>query len=181
MANHSEDFRTALAEHGLKYSGLIFGDGKLHRFKADEDSDAASWYVLYASDPKFAAGAFGCWRRQISEKWHTQNGGDLSPDEKKLLYQRIRDAEQSKKTEEEKRHAEAKLKAGQLLSGGTVPATHPYLERKKVGVHGEMRVSPEGLLLLPLRAPDGSLQSLQLIAPDKRFHGGRDKDFISGG
>lgn len=185
MANHIDEFRTALKAAGLPFEGMLLGDGKLHRFKAAEDTDAASWYVLYATDPKFAAGAFGCWRRQINEKWHSQNGDTMTAEERRFLNERMRSAEQSRKTEEEKRHAEAKLKAGQMLSAGTVPITHPYLERKKVGVHGEMRVSADGLLLLPLRASDGTLQSLQLIAPDKRFglspENRRDKDFIVGG
>jgi len=181
MATHIEDFRAAMSAAGLKYSGLIFGDGKLHRFKCDEDHDEASWYVLHASDPKFAAGGFGCWRRQLNEKWHSKNGDTMSSDERRALHEKLKEAEDARKTEQEKRQSEAKLRAGQLLSAATPPVSHPHLERKKVGVHGEIRVGRDGLLILPLRDADGLLQSVQLIAPDKRFHGSRDKGFLPGG
>lgn len=181
MATHVEDFRAAMSAAGLKYSGLIFGDGKLHRFKSDEDHDEASWYVLHATDPKFAAGAFGCWRRQLNEKWHSQNGATMSQEEREELNRKWKAAENDRRTEEEKRRSEAKLRASQILSAATIPSSHPYLERKKIGVHGELRVDNKGCLVLALRDDTDVLQSLQFIAPDKRFHGGRDKDFIPGG
>jgi phage/plasmid primase-like uncharacterized protein len=185
MTTHVEDFRAAMSKAGLVYGGLIFGDGKVHRFKSEGDSDAASWYVLYGNDPDFAAGAFGCWRRQFKENWHSTNGHEMSNEERQRIANMLRDSENARKTEEEKRHSEAKSKASQLLSAAS-PATpdHPYLTRKKVGVHGRIRIDADGCLVLPVDDVDGHLQSLQLIAPDKRFGIGenkRDRDFLVGG
>lgn len=184
MANHTEDFRAAMSQAGLSYAGLIFGDGKIHRFKAEGDPDAASWYVLYGNDPSFAAGAFGCYRRQFKEKWHSTNGTDHSPEERKRIAQMLREAEESRKTDEEKRHSEAKAKASQILSAAHDPSPeHPYLKRKQCGVHGRIRETSDNLLVLPLQDIEGNTQSLQLIAPEKRFGvpPSRDKDFLFGG
>jgi phage/plasmid primase-like uncharacterized protein len=176
----TDSFRAAMRERGIAYDGFIAPDGKLHRFKAEGDSDASSWYVLH-DDGKFMAGAFGCWRRSLNEKWNSANGDQLTAEEKRLLSQRWREADNARKTDEEKRQTEAKIKASQLLSGAAACVSHPYLERKRVAAFGAIRSDDRGCLLLPLCDVQGVLHSLQFIAPDKRFHDGRDKDFLPGG
>jgi phage/plasmid primase-like uncharacterized protein len=176
----TDSFRAAMRERGIAYDGFIAPDGKLHRFKAEGDSDASSWYVLH-DDGKFMAGAFGCWRRSLNEKWNSANGDQLTADEKRLMSQRWREADNARKTDEEKRQTEAKIKASQLLSGAAACVSHPYLERKRVAAFGAIRSDDRGCLLLPLCDVQGVLHSLQFIAPDKRFHDGRDKDFLPGG
>jgi phage/plasmid primase-like uncharacterized protein len=176
----TDSFRAAMRERGIAYDGFIAPDGKLHRFKAEGDSDASSWYVLH-DDGKFMAGAFGCWRRSLNEKWNSANGDQLTADEKRLMSQRWREADNARKTDEEKRQTEAKIRASTMLSAAAAVVAHPYLERKRVGVHGEIRCNDQGCLLLALRDAQAVLHSLQFIAPDKRFHDGRDKDFLPGG
>jgi phage/plasmid primase-like uncharacterized protein len=176
----TDSFRAAMRERGIAYDGFIAPDGKLHRFKAEGDSDASSWYVLH-DDGKFMAGAFGCWRRSIKENWNSANGDQLTADEKRLMSQRWRESDNARKTDEEKRQTEAKIKAQSLLSAAVSVTENLYLQRKHVGAHGEIRSDHQGVLLLPLRDINGLLQSLQFIAPDKRFHDGRDKDFLPGG
>ena len=179
--NLVEDFRSAMARAGLSYSSLIIPDGKLHRFNSADSKGEASWYVLYLHDDKFAAGVFGDWRSGLKEKWNSSNGSNLSPEERRELSRKMAEANAVHKTEEEKLVAAAKLKSAQILSAATVPKSHPYLDLKKCGVHGELRCTSDSLLVLPLRDVSGSLQTLQLIAPDNRFPGGRDKSFLLGG
>jgi putative DNA primase/helicase len=52
-----------MRQAGLDYNGDNVPDDKLHRFKAEGDHAANSWYVLHANQP--TAGAFGCWKRGI--------------------------------------------------------------------------------------------------------------------
>ncbi|MCX7827386.1 MAG: hypothetical protein N2689_17790, partial [Verrucomicrobiae bacterium] len=66
--NLIEAFRDAMRRAGLDHGGVVIADGKLHRFRAGDDHRANSWYVLHADEP--AAGAFGCWKRDIKGKWH---------------------------------------------------------------------------------------------------------------
>jgi putative DNA primase/helicase len=70
--SREESFRAAMSTHGIEYSGELYFDGRLHRFKADGDNARNSWYVLY--NGLIAAGAFGCWKRGIKEAWCERNG-----------------------------------------------------------------------------------------------------------
>ena len=55
----------ALSENGLGSPEVII-DGKLHRFKANNDKQKNSWYIgIDYGD--FQAGSFGCWKRSISQ------------------------------------------------------------------------------------------------------------------
>ena len=59
--------------------------------------------------------------------------------------------------------------------------SHAYLKAKSVRPLGELRESCRGELLLPLRDINGNLHSLQFIAPDDRYDGERNKNFLAGG
>lgn len=181
----TEDFRAAMKSAGIDYGGEI-QTGKLTRFNAVGERNQASWYVLYL-DGVIPAGKFGCHRRDISVDYKYQNGSGekLSKEEWSAAAKKIKDAEIAKKTDAEQRLTEAKAATFRLLSAAKVPVQeHDYLKRKRVGIYGEVRQDEEGCLLLPLRDIDGTLFSMQFIAPDKRFgwnDNRRDKDFIPGG
>lgn len=180
--NPIEDFRSALQSAGMTYAGDLIPDGKLHRFKAEGDSAAASWYVLHVTD-KFSAAGFGCWKRNISEKWNNANGNgnNLSRQEWQDIKNRMNAAEAARRTEEEQLRFDAKKLAQKILSEAKPVDAHLYLTKKSVGVYGEMRINAKDELCLPLRDENGVLHSMQFIAPDKRYTGNRDKDFIFGG
>ena len=65
--NTTESVCAAMRTAGLAYAGPIEADGKLHRFRAGDDTSKNSWYVLHPGPPM--AGAFGCWKRGIKETW----------------------------------------------------------------------------------------------------------------
>ena len=44
MTNAPEIFRVAMGTAGLQYTGLVYADGKLHRFKATGDRGRNSLY-----------------------------------------------------------------------------------------------------------------------------------------
>ncbi|PYK96687.1 MAG: hypothetical protein DME19_18900 [Verrucomicrobia bacterium] len=154
--NSLDAFRSAMAALGLHHAGPIIADGKLRRFKCEGDRQRNSWYVLHPGPPM--AGAFGCWKWQETER------------ERERL--------------ETERHAKARKVADWILSrSNPAAAGHPYLTRKRVRPSGPLRQRGD-LLVVPLRDVVGELQTLQFIAPDKRFGGGdekRDKTFLSGG
>ena len=52
MSTATEAFRSAMNNAGLTYTGEIYPDGKLHRFKADDDHARNSWYVFHADRPR---------------------------------------------------------------------------------------------------------------------------------
>lgn len=176
-----DSLRSAMADAGMPYSGELVPDGKLHRFDCTDEKGQASWYVAHVHD-HFAAGQFGCWRRNLSQKWNSTNGNELTAEDRQLLRQKAIEADNARKTEEERLLSAAKVSIAKRLSAALPVTDHPYLARKKVNVYGEIRVDSDNLLLLPLRDASGSLTSMQFIAPDKRFgNQTRDKSFIFGG
>ena len=176
--NATENFRNAMRRAGLDYNGEIVADGKLHRFKADGDHGRNSWFVLNAGPPM--VGAFGCWKRQIKETWCERSAQQLSPAEREAFRRRMEQIEAERERTEGERQAKARKITAWVLSKSTPPEGNTYLQRKGVKPFGELRQSGNRLVV-PLRDANGTLHSLQFIAPDKCFDGERDKTFLRGG
>jgi putative DNA primase/helicase len=168
----SEDFRAAMGAFGLKFEGTLISDGRLRRFKASGDRERNSWYVLH--DGPSPAGAFGCWKRGINERWHGRNGS-LSEAELKDVRRHWQDAAFKSEQAKTEGHAKARKTAEWILSRSTHVKSHDYLSSKGVNPIGNVR-EYRGALVLELRDVSGELHSLQFISPDgsKRFlTGGR--------
>lgn len=163
------DLRAAMRQAGLCYAGPLLPDGRLHRFRAEGDHAPNSWYVLHPGPP--AAGAYGCWKRGISETWCDRAAVRTQADWT-AVQQRWADADR----ERDRVAARARQLAERLCARARpAGATHPYLARKEVGVLGDLLESG-GKLLAPLRDAEGRLHSIQVINADgnKRFlTGGR--------
>jgi putative DNA primase/helicase len=166
-----ESFRAVMHGTGLSYGGLLIPDGHLRRFKAEGDHGRNSWYVLHAGPP--LAGAFGCWKRGITETWCEHNGS-LSESEQQYARERWHAAKREREQVETELRTKAQKTAVWILER-TKPATaHAYLAAKGVKVFGDVR-NWNRALVLPLRDTDGKLHSLQFIFPDA------DKRFLTGG
>ncbi|MHC1764620.1 MAG: DUF3631 domain-containing protein [Verrucomicrobiia bacterium] len=173
MSSFEESFRVALRSHGLDYDGPILADGRLHRIRASDDREPNSWYVLHGDTP--ASGAFGCWKRQISETWCCREPHQCSQAEWDRIRQRQQDADRERQRAEAERQAEARATAQARLDGAKLANdSHPYIKRKGVRVHGDLRQAADGKLLIPLRDINGVLHSLQEIdeVGNKRFLSG---------
>jgi len=171
-----ENFRAELHAKGIDYAGDIVADGRLWKFKAAGDHRKNSWYVLHLGPP--VAGAYGCWKRGIKETWCERNG-QLSKAEWDIARRHWQDAERERERAERERHEKARKTAAWILKHSKPVTAHGYLTAKGVQPHGGLRQRGD-LLVLPLRNSVG-VQSLQFIAPDKRFDGERDKTFLRGG
>lgn len=157
-------FRQAMSERGLVYAGELLQDGRLHRFRAGDDADASAWYVLHPANP-IPAGAYGCWRRQINEKWHANGTSNLSKEDHAALQQSWREAEVQRQKDEADRHERFSLKARQYCDSlPAATADHFYLEKKKVSVFG-LKLNADGDLVIPLADAAGKIWSYQTIDP----------------
>ena len=169
----NENFRAAMRAAGLDYAGEIIADGKLHRFKAAGDREKNSWYVLHAGTP--AAGAFGCWKRGLKEKWCEKRRESLTDYEWRTIREGWKLADDKRQQTEAERHTKARKIAAWILSRSSLPGLCiAYLTRKAVKVSGDVR-EYRGALVLPLRDTNGELHSLQFIGADGA------KRFLSGG
>jgi len=173
MNTFIENFRAALAKAGINYDGDFVADGNIRRFRAEDDNGKNSWYVLHDGTP--AAGAFGCWKRSVSETWCDRAEHQMSATERARVRQQWRDAAQVRVEAEVERQAKAaKLAAWILKRSRPARTLHRYLTRKGVKIFGDVR-EYRAALVLPLRGADDELQSLQFIGVDGQ------KMFLRGG
>ena len=171
MNNAKDQFIKAIKACGIIPPETIEADGKLHRFASNgKRGDDSGWYVLH--DGEHPAGAFGCWRLDITETWKADIGREYTPEEKAVFKKR---AEESRAQAEAERKAEQERAREQVHTiwqlAKEANAEHPYLTAKDVLPYG-IRQNGENLII-PMR--DGkALHSLQTIYPDgnKRFHKG---------
>jgi putative DNA primase/helicase len=172
MIDFENEFKRAMANSGIICNENIIADGKLHRFKNEGDHNPNSWYVLH--DGSLPAGAYGCWKKDISEKWVGKPTNQLSPEEYKNYKAQIEKARILQEADRAKMHAESK-KTAQQIWNNSVPATgnHQYLLDKKIKPNGARIDS--GDLIIPIRNSNGGIESLQFIKPNGK------KIFLTGG
>lgn len=109
----NEQFRAAIAESGLTPPSDIVADGEIHRYSSNgKPGDNAGWYWLV--DDPVSAGAFGCWRMDINEKWRANEHRDVSPRDQALYRDRVKSMQRAREDEEKKRKAEARAEAERI-------------------------------------------------------------------
>jgi len=112
---------------------VIIGDSKLHRYSTNgKRSDKSGWYVLHLDDAP--AGAFGCWRHDITETWCGLPDTELTPVKREAVLRRIaeakalRDREQAERWEQNRARLQSTWETAHELAGGD-PVTL-YLRRR---------------------------------------------------
>ena len=158
----ADQFRLAIEQAGLTAPDAIIRDGKLHRFASIGDrADDSGWYVLFSDG--LPAGAFGCWRLGLTQKWCAKPDRQMTATERADYRTRCEAARQLREAAERQRHAEAAAHARTIWEAAPLAAaSHPYLQRKQVQPHG-LRLDHDGDLIVPILI-DGQLTSLQGIA-----------------
>lgn len=171
-----DDFRSVMNKRGISCDVSVIPDGEIHRFDVtgDNKNSLNGWYVFYAEP--IPAGAFGCWKLGISEKWCSKKKESVSSEEWNSYLKLMEQAKQKQLEEKRLLQIEAQQRA-QTIWVGAVPATdnHPYLSKKEVKAYG-LHLTGDNRLIIPLYDKDDKLQSLQFISPEGRKtflpHGG---------
>lgn len=191
-------FRDAMAAEGIRFSGQITADGKLHRFQVDDDPKGRrnGWYVLHLDDRP--SGAFGSYKLYGDHKftWTAKGLKRLSSEERAELSRKAAEARARAAAEELATQEAAKADATTIWDGGADATSHPYLDRKQVGAFGGLRVGPwlkkakdgrsykaaDNALLIPMRDAKKERWGMQAVFPAKVTISGelRDKDFVYG-
>jgi len=160
-SNIPSQFLYAMRQTGFEPECIIVADGKLHRFRdwLDKPGTKNGWYVLFPDYPP--SGAFGCWKRGISERWCGTDHFDSH-----LMTQRLVSIDKALETDYEKWR---KRSTEMWLNARPANGNHGYLKSKKVGAHGIRYL--RGALLVPVMDCSGQLHGLQCIYLDgsKRF------------
>lgn len=166
--NHLEAFRDAISAAGLTPPAEIIGDGKLHRFSSNgRPKDESGWYKFFDDDRP--AGAFGCWRSDLSSTWKSDNPRQFTQAERDAYKQRMREVEAERAAELVEAHRHAASEAARMWAAAKPAEVHPYIDRKQISGLGARVLGDE--LLIPMKHSARELVGLQRIYPDgqKRF------------
>lgn len=168
-SNIIDQFKGAMAEHGLVINDPINPDGELYRFHVEGDKQGSfnGFYSLHLDN--IPAGSFGSWKTGISESWCSKAANELSPEEKKAFAQRIEADKKKRQQEKAKQYDLAALDAKQAYDCAVPCDSHDYLTKKGVSSYG-VRLSGDKLLI-PMYNTASELRSYQTITATgkKRF------------
>ena len=161
------EFRDAIAASGLTPPHEIIGDGERHRFSSDgRPNNKSGWYRFH--DDERPAGAFGCWRTDMSATWKSSKPQQFTEAEREEYRERMKRLEKQRERERQEATEYAAITATQMWNEAT-EGDHPYLTRKQITCLGA-RVLGD-MLLVPMKHSAKELVGLQRIWPDgtKRF------------
>lgn len=165
--SHIDEFRAAIISAGLTPPETIYDDGKRRRFPSNGNKrDDSGWYILHGDDRP--AGAFGCWRSQISVTWKHSEKKRFTAEERAAWKKRMQEIE-AERAEEQRIERETAAAEAADCWGRAAEGEHPYLARKQIACLGARVL--DGQLLIPMRHGPGALVGLQRIfaSGDKRF------------
>lgn len=171
------DFHTALTNHGLLIDPHAILSNQLTRIKTKEDKagQKSGWYHLFDNKNDFYVGIYGNWRHDTTFKtW--LNKKRLSTFEHNAFLQNIKRYKELKIKE----HSTAIASINQRFSSFNTCTTHPYLQRKQVNAHGDLRIDTYGNLIIPMYNIDANLVGYQQILPQKPLGGTTDKYIAKG-
>lgn len=166
LTDHIVAFRAIIEEAGLR-TDTIIADGKFHRCgTVGKEHGTDGSYVLFSDSPISGR----CWNYRTGEDvtW-TARETRAQTNEDRV---RIKASQQARRQVEKVHSIEAQKRAFQIMATSQpAPADHPYLNRKKIHPHGEIRIRQDGKLVLPIYDALGTLQSVQFISDsgEKRF------------
>jgi phage/plasmid primase-like uncharacterized protein len=156
---------------GLPYPGDP-EPGKLSRFstRPGRKDDRSGWLRLF---PDAQGAVFGCWREGSMFTWQAHSEGAPKPTkaERESIRAKSEQARREAEAERDRDYQSAAIEARTLWhKAKPLPAGFAYLKSKSIKPH-DARLSDDGRLMVPVRGPDGEIQSLQFIAADgtKRF------------
>jgi phage/plasmid primase-like uncharacterized protein len=174
MIPFSVTFNQALAAEGLPQHGNPIADDRIHRFASPPDKEPNSWYVLHLRGD-LIVGAFGCWRRNFWKPFCSKDRATMTPDERRIADQTIRECKAQIAAEEKAGQEKAQAKCRTLFSQSPRATAHAYLTAKGISASPSTALSTDplypGWLAVPLQDAEGVIHSAQFIADDgtKKF------------
>jgi len=153
-----------MAEFGLTPPEII-NDSKIHRFKNEGDNNKNSWYIAF-DNGDFQAGAFGCWKRDIHEKFCSLSSSSLSTEQRQLYAQQMRQQQQLFEEVKLRQQERVQNKSNQRFNSASTDNVdiHPYLQQKQVQSFG-LRII-DTALLIPLFNTDGEMCNIQSVSDE---------------
>lgn len=163
----SDQFCRAMQSAGIRYSGEIIADGRLHRFHIEGQKQGSlnGAYTLHLDG--CPAGWFMDYKTGLSKTWGSKSGFKVSY----AVIKKIEAAKQRRESEMRQKQATAAHKAVSIWSQcePVKQQDHPYLVKKVVHSHGARKYHES--LVIPIYNESDQIINLQFIDPEggKRF------------
>lgn len=161
----------AFAQVSMSFHNKEAMPGQMLRFSTNgKPTDKAGWLRLF---PDGRGAVFGCNREGTSFVWQQRDSNAPPPSnqEREAARKKATQARQQADQALAPQYANAAHKAAAIWQkAGALDASHAYVLRKGITPY-DARQDKDGSVMLPVRNPDGGLQSLQFIGKDgsKRF------------
>lgn len=172
ISSLTQQFRQAMQEAGIVYSGEIIADGKLHRFhiEGQRQSSLNGAYTLHLDN--HPAGWFQDFKSGISQKWRYSGYSPITGDSA----EKIKGANRKHEAEIRQKHNAAALKATEIWQKSKLIAKqddHPYLVKKRIQPHSARLY--HDALVIPIYNESNHIANLQFIDSEG------EKRFLTGG
>jgi putative DNA primase/helicase len=155
------------------FPGEMVLDGNIHRFKNMDDKGKNSWYIGF-DNGDFQAGAFGCFKMGIHEKYSSISTSHMTKEQKIAYAKQQQELAAQVESIKLNMNNKAARQANNIFNKGLKNDvdSHQYLIDKDVASHG-LKVNKEKLLI-PMFNIDGEIVNIQSIniSGEKRFHKG---------
>ena len=176
ISSISGEFEAAMADAGLEVPlGGVKADGKIHRCDVEgEGGKGDGAYQLHLDG--IPAGWFQSNRDGASpRRWHARTGQKFTATEVAAYKEKARSQQAARNAFLAQQQEQTAKRAAALIDGSEdAPASHRYLDSKKVQAHGlrysavPVAISPRrnsaaDVLIVPMRDIDGTLWNAQLI------------------
>lgn len=161
MMTNIENFKEAMRRKGIEPPSTIVADRKFHRFHVNGDKIGSKngWYVLFDYG-SVAAGTFGCFKRDVKEKWSSKAKKEMTTEEKSFYEETMEEHDQ----EQERLRTRCRKKAIAIWENATKEGAegHPYTIRKGIKPLFA-RITEADDLVIPVRDIENKIHGLQFI------------------
>ena len=156
-ASCMDQFRRTIEADGLLPTEII-PDGAIYRCPTvGHPRSKKGAYLLY---PDCMGGGYQLWTDGPWEDWRSDAVDKLPPAEKKAFRERTERDRKARQAAQAEVHQEAAAKAQAIFTPlAKATADNCYLKRKGVAPVGDLRVTDDGVLVIPVLAKDGKVHS----------------------
>lgn len=172
MNNASDQFKQAIESAGLTPPNAI-EPGRRHKFPGYQKTskNRAAWCFMFDD---MRGGVFGDFSSGMESTWQASNATPYTEAELQANRERIQAEQRQREAELIQRQQQAAADASKRLTAAKPCTQHPYAQRKGIKTPHGVKIEGDNLLI-PMRTTDGTVHSVQAIAPDGT------KMFMSGG
>ncbi|MBB5696013.1 MobF family relaxase [Muricoccus pecuniae] len=162
-ADAAVDFAVALHQAGLRVSGPVEMDGRMHRVAVEGDRKGQKSGTYVGHLDGWPAGYIRNHKTGTEIRWKAERPVvQMAPAERAAFAAKAA-AKSAERARERHDTQERAARMAHRLWAAAAPATsHPYLAAKGVRAHG-LRQDRRGRLLVPVQGPDGRLWGLQRV------------------